>query len=98
MPQLRERCAHRIHPRTARVTRLKRFESHRFIGDRRTMTYYDCDDPAQFATLSHMNDEDDLSGRNLLQAFGPDEPLEAENRSFSAAETPVADHSSPQIH
>ena len=80
------------------MSRLKRFESHRFVGDRRTMTYYDCDDAEQFEVLTKMNVTDDLWQRNLLQAFGPDERNEAENRGFSPASVSALDHSSPQIH
>ena len=80
------------------MSRLKRFESHRFVGDRRTMTYYDCDDVEQFETLAQMNVTDELWQRNQLQAFGPDERVEAENRGFSPPRVSALDHSSPQIH
>ncbi len=68
------------------MSRLKRFEDHRFIGDRRTMKVYDCDDAEQFAQLESLASEHDLWARNELQTFAPDELLEARNRSF----TPVS--------
>jgi len=64
------------------MSRLKRFESHRFIGDRRTMKVYDCDDPDQFAELEAVAEDHDLWNRNLLQTFAPDDLAEAANRSF----------------
>lgn len=66
----------------SRVSRLKRFDSHRYLGDRRTMVVYDCDDPNEFSTLQDLATQHDLTARNLLQTFGPDEPSEARNRSF----------------
>lgn len=64
------------------MSRLKRFEEHRFLGTRDTMKVYDCDDAEQFAELSARAEEDDLWQHNLLQTFGPDELSEARNRSF----------------
>lgn len=67
------------------MSRLRRFEDHRFIGDRRTMTVYDCDDPDQFAELESIAGDAGLWEKNELQAFAPDELFEALNRSFTAA-------------
>ncbi len=64
--------------------RLRRFEAHRFIGTRDTMTVYDCDDDSQFAELSRRVEEEDLVGRKLLSSFAPDQLAEARNRGFRA--------------
>ncbi len=66
------------------MSRLKRFEDHRFIGDRRTMKVYDCDDPRQFEALEALVESADLASANQIQTFAPDELAEATNRSFSA--------------
>lgn len=65
------------------MSRLKRFEDHRFLGTRDTMKVYDCDDAEQFAEVSSRAEQDDLWQRNLIQTFGPDELPEARNRGFS---------------
>lgn len=67
------------------MTRLRRFEDHRFVGTRDDMRYYDCDDPAQSAALTARLDEDDLLGRLLLSTFAPDTEAEARNRGFRPA-------------
>jgi hypothetical protein len=64
------------------MSRLKRFEDHRFIGDRRTMKVYDCDDPDQLVELEALVEDHDLWSRNQLQTFSPDDLFEARNRSF----------------
>lgn len=64
------------------MARLPRFGEHRYIGTRDDMRFYDCDDPEQFTVLSGRSEGEDLLGRGLLQAFGPDEPSEARNRGF----------------
>ena len=64
------------------MARLKRFESHRYIGARDDMTVYDTDDPSQTEALAARVEADDLFGRNLLQTFSPDELPEARNRGF----------------
>jgi hypothetical protein len=66
------------------VSRLKRFEDHRFIGDRRTMKVYDCDDADQLAILETLVAQLGLDSSNHLQTFAPDELPEALNRSFAA--------------
>ena len=64
------------------MSRLHRFEAYRFIGTRDTMWVYDCDDVGQFGELEARLIDDDLLGRNLLQAFSPDTVDEARNRGF----------------
>lgn len=60
--------------------RLRRYEDHRWVGTRDTMRVYDCDDPDQFTALEERMIE--LDGRNLIQTFGPDDVIEAQNRGF----------------
>ncbi len=62
--------------------RLTRFENHRFVGARDTMLVYDCDQADQVGLIRHRIDSDHLSGRNLIQTFGPDTLAEARNRGF----------------
>lgn len=62
--------------------RLKRFEDNRFLGARDTMVVYDCDDAEQFDELSKRDEAEQLTMRNLISSFGPDEPAEAINRGF----------------
>ena len=66
------------------MSRLVRFEGHRFVGTRDTMTVYDCDDPSQAAELEARVRDDDLLVANMLQTFGPDTLPEARNRGFRA--------------
>lgn len=49
------------------------------------MVVYDCDDGAQLAELEQRVVDDQLLGRNLLQAFAPDTLPEAANRGFKPA-------------
>ena len=63
--------------------RLRRFDRHRFVGARDTMTVFDGDDEAQFARLERRVVDEGLLDRNLLQAFAPDTLAEARNRGFS---------------
>ncbi len=65
------------------MSRLRRFEDHRFVGARDTMVVYDCDDDADYDELERRNEADDLFGRNLLQTFAPDQLPEARNRGFT---------------
>ena len=64
------------------MSRLRRFEHHRYLGTRDDMVVYDCDDPEQFAALSARIDDDDLVRLRLIQTFGPDTVPEAQNRGF----------------
>lgn len=83
MPELWGGGRDRLDTGVGGVSRLKRFADHRFIGDRRTMIVYDCDDAEEFAAIEALNAEFDLSSANQLQTFAPDELVEAQNRSFS---------------
>ena len=65
--------------------RLSRFDEHRFVGTRDDMVVHDCDDSDVLAELERRVRDDDLLGRNLLQAFGPDSLDEARNRGFRTA-------------
>jgi hypothetical protein len=71
------------------MSRLNRFANYRYIGVRDTMRFYDCDDEAQFEQLRTRVDDEDLVGRNRLQAFAPDTPDEAINRGYSPAMKPT---------
>jgi hypothetical protein len=62
--------------------RLRRFADHRFVGLRDEMRVYDCDDEAQFETLSHRVEAGDLVARALVASFSPDTLAEARNRGF----------------
>lgn len=73
------------------MSRLHRFESHRFIGTRDDMIVYDCDDNGQFAALEERVGQDQLYERNLLSTFGPDALAEARNRGFRPSATPLED-------
>jgi len=64
------------------MSRLRRFDEHRYVGTRDDMAVYDCDDEAQFAALEQRAIDDGLLARDLLQAFGPDSLPEARNRGF----------------
>jgi len=64
------------------MSRLARFEQYRFVGDRRTMRVYDCDDQAQFDAIGAEVDAHDLVGRLQIQSFAPDTLDEARNRGF----------------
>jgi len=61
---------------------LRRFEDHRYIGLRDTMTVYDCEDSEQRSELEHRIEADDLMKRLLVQTYGPDTLAEARNRGF----------------
>ena len=64
------------------MPRLRRFPDSRFVGTRDDMRVYDCDIPDAFAALEQRVMADDLLGRRLLSAFGPDTLAEARNRGF----------------
>jgi hypothetical protein len=64
------------------VSRLSRFQDYRYVGTRDTMRVYDCDDESQFEEVQRRVVEEDLVGRNLMQAFAPDTVDEARNRGF----------------
>lgn len=64
------------------MSTLRRFEGHRFVGVRDTMTVYDTEDAAQRSSLESRLEEDDLLGLRLVQTYGPDTLAEARNRGF----------------
>ncbi len=64
------------------MPRLRRFEEHRWVGTRRDMRVYDCDDSVQFEALSALVDDGNLVDDLGLQSFGPDTLAEARNRGF----------------
>jgi hypothetical protein len=64
------------------MSRLPRFEQHRYVGTRDDMRFYDTDDETQADALRRRIEEDDLVNRRLVQGFAPDEPGEARNRGF----------------
>jgi hypothetical protein len=61
------------------VSRPSRFESFRFLGDKRTQTVYDLD-LVEEAGLSDAIDE--LMASEQFAAFGPDTLAEARNRGY----------------
>ena len=64
------------------MSRLARFDAYRFVGVRDTMRFYDCDDDVQFDALSGRVAEEGLVGRDMVQVFAPDTPVEAMNRGY----------------
>ncbi len=67
------------------MSRLNRFEEHRFIGTRDDMVVHDCDDTDRLEQLKRRVDDEGLLAENLLQAFAPDTMDEARNRGFHPA-------------
>jgi hypothetical protein len=64
--------------------RIKRFEEHRYVGTRDDMRVYDCENDAQFATLSERVEAEGLVETNMLQAFAAYGLPDARNRGFRA--------------
>jgi hypothetical protein len=64
------------------LSRLKRFDEHRFLGTRDDMVVHDCDDAEALHALQQRVADDDLLRLNQLQTFGPDTLAEARNRGF----------------
>ena len=64
------------------MNRLNRFEHHRYVGIRKNMKVYDCDDENQFASLIEYLKDHDYVSLNLVQSFSPDTIDEAKNRGF----------------
>lgn len=58
------------------MARPTRFESHRYLGDKRTRTVHDLDQATGACAI------DDLVASEAFQAFGPDTLAEARNRGF----------------
>ena len=46
------------------------------------MRFYDCDDESEFDEISRRVDEEGLVGRDMVQVFAPDTPVEAMNRGY----------------
>ena len=67
------------------MNRLERFENSRFVGFKKNMKVYDCDNEEQFSKLTTMTDNLDYIKLNLLQSFSPDNVDEAKNRGFKPA-------------
>ncbi len=59
------------------MPRHRRFENHRYLGDKRTFVAYDCDDDDQFAVIEAVPLES-------IASFAPDEPYEFRNRGYRA--------------
>ncbi len=64
------------------MNRLNRFEHHRYVGIRKNMKVYDCDDEKQFESLNEYLKNYDYVSLNLVQSFSPDNIDEAKNRGF----------------
>ncbi len=67
------------------MKRLDRFENSRFVGYRKNMKVYDCDNDEQFSKLTALMDNLDYIKLNLIQSFSPDSIDEAKNRGFKPA-------------
>jgi len=64
------------------LNRLNRFEHHRYVGIRKNLKVYDCDDEKQFESLNEYLKDYDYVSLNLVQSFSPDNIDEAKNRGF----------------
>ncbi len=62
--------------------RIAKFENYRFLGNRKNMKVYDCDNQDEFAQIENLINDKDLITNNLIQAFAPDNIHEAKNRGF----------------
>ena len=62
--------------------RIAKFENYRFLGNRKNMRVYDCDNQEEFAQIENLINDKDLIINNLIQAFDPDNIHEAKNRRF----------------
>ncbi len=67
------------------MKRLDRFENSRFVGYRKNMKVYDCDNEEQFSKLTAIMENLDYIKLNLIQSFSPDNIDEAKNRGFKSA-------------
>ena len=67
------------------MKRLDRFENSRFVGYRKNMKVYDCDNEEQFSKLTAIMENLDYIKFNLIQSFSPDTIDEAKNRGFKSA-------------
>ena len=64
------------------MNRLNRIGHHRYVGIRKNMKVYDCDDEKQFESLNEYLKNYDYVSLNLVQSFSPDNIDEAKNRGF----------------
>ena len=62
--------------------RIAKFENYRFLGNRKNMRVYDCDNQEEFAQIENLINDKELIINNLIQAFAPDNIHEAKNRGF----------------
>ena len=62
--------------------RIAKFENYRFLGNRKNMRVYDCDNQDEFAQIENLINDIDLFTHNLIQAFASDNIHEAKNRGF----------------
>ena len=62
--------------------RIAKFDNYRFLGNRKNMRVYDCDNQEEFAQIENLINDKDLIINNLIQAFAPDNIHEAKNRGF----------------
>ena len=62
--------------------RIAKFENYRFLGNRKNMRVYDCDNQDEFAQIENLINDKDLITNNLIQAIAPDNIHEAKNRGF----------------
>ena len=62
--------------------RIAKFENYRFLGNRKNMRVYDCDNQEEFAQIENLINDKDLIINNLIQAFAPDNIHETKNRGF----------------
>ena len=62
--------------------RIAKFENYIFLGNRKNMRVYDCDNQDEFAQIENLINDKDLITNNLIQAFAPDNIHEAKNRGF----------------
>ena len=49
--------------------RIAKFENYRFLGNRKNMRVYDCDNQEEFAQIENLINDKDLIINNLIQAF-----------------------------
>ncbi|MEC7926410.1 MAG: hypothetical protein VYD43_02810 [Actinomycetota bacterium] len=66
------------------MSRIPKFENYRFLGNRKNMKVYDCDNQEEFSELEKLINNKDLILTNSIQAFAPDTIDEAKNRGFKA--------------
>ena len=64
--------------------RIPKFENYRFLGNRKNMRVYDCDNQEEYSELENLIYNKDLIFSNLIQSFAPDTIDEAKNRGFKS--------------